>query len=280
MATKSRKVSPALKRKLIEEAGFKCANPGCSCRRVQLHHIKEWAVYKTHDEKDMIALCPSCHDAVHHDKTLPISDEQLRQWKTIARSGRPEVAHVFVEPSEDVRLLIGTISVATAKERFKVFELGGGAKLALAVKDGDLLHVSADVFNGVGVRVLKVVDNVIRVQTSQAVEFSFRLGRAMVTVPVDELFVPSWLRVAMRHLEPKFATGATIPVIDLEVILPGYARVEGIWLGRGKRAVVVTKEGIYFCDASGAPPRALEGDGFGSCLLWGGREDEAIFQFK
>ncbi len=65
MAKQQRNVPKSLKAQLIKDAGDKCANPGCSNWRVHLHHIKHWVVYKTHDGKHMIAICPSCHDAVH-----------------------------------------------------------------------------------------------------------------------------------------------------------------------------------------------------------------------
>jgi hypothetical protein len=79
VATRQRKVPKSLKAQLIKQAGDKCANPGCSNWRVHLHHIQHWAVYKTHDGKHMIAICPSCHDAVH---TSGIDDEMLYRWKT------------------------------------------------------------------------------------------------------------------------------------------------------------------------------------------------------
>ena len=58
-------VDPKVKKRLIQEAGNKCANPGCPVRRTHTHHIRKWAVYQTNDEQEMIAVCPSCHDAIH-----------------------------------------------------------------------------------------------------------------------------------------------------------------------------------------------------------------------
>jgi len=43
----SRTPQVALKKLLIEEAGYKCANPGCSNRLIEIHHIKEWSIYHT-----------------------------------------------------------------------------------------------------------------------------------------------------------------------------------------------------------------------------------------
>src|SRR5471032_2843818 len=98
MAKQQRKITPALKRQLIEQAGGKCANPGCSNWRVHIHHIKHWAVYKVHNAGDMIAVCPSCHDSIHYGR-LAIPDEVLYHWKGIARPAVPESAHIYVEPA-------------------------------------------------------------------------------------------------------------------------------------------------------------------------------------
>ena len=129
MAESQRKIKPALKRLLIERAGGKCANPGCSNWRVHIHHIKHWAVYKTHSATDMIAVCPSCHDAAHHGR-LKISDELLYEWKAIVRAGTPDTAHLYVEPSAQLKILTGSIAIATANDQAVVFELSN------AVSDG------------------------------------------------------------------------------------------------------------------------------------------------
>ena len=57
--TKRPKVPPAIKRALYAEAGYKCANPGCCTRLQELHHIRQWSVYQTHDGSEMIAICPT-----------------------------------------------------------------------------------------------------------------------------------------------------------------------------------------------------------------------------
>src|SRR6202000_2926571 len=87
-----------IRRRLIEEAGGKCANPGCASFRTHLHHIDEWAVYETHDGDDMIAICPTCHDAVHNGP-LAIDDATLRRWKEIDRQPvRRDL--IYVEPGD------------------------------------------------------------------------------------------------------------------------------------------------------------------------------------
>ena len=62
--SKRKRVPNEIKKHLIKESGNKCANPGCSNFLTEFHHIKEWVIYKTHDQKHMIAICPACHDSV------------------------------------------------------------------------------------------------------------------------------------------------------------------------------------------------------------------------
>jgi hypothetical protein len=65
VATHRPKVKPDMKNALLAEAGYQCANPGCERTLVQYHHIREWAVWQTHDAEHMIALSAGCHDEVH-----------------------------------------------------------------------------------------------------------------------------------------------------------------------------------------------------------------------
>lgn len=74
MAKLQRSIKPKIKQRLYEETGNKCANPGCSVWRSHIHHIKQWAVYKVYNAPDMVAICSSCHDEVHHG-VLGTTDE-------------------------------------------------------------------------------------------------------------------------------------------------------------------------------------------------------------
>ncbi len=108
MAKTRIKLKPSEKLAIVREAGNKCANPGCSNWRTHIHHIKHWAVYASNDQSILIAVCPSCHDAIHHGQ-LNISDETLYTWKGIERESVPKATHIYVEPSENIKLLTGTI---------------------------------------------------------------------------------------------------------------------------------------------------------------------------
>lgn len=105
----SRTPPPTLKKYLLEEAGYKCANPGCSNRLIEIHHIKEWCIYYTHDKAHMIAVCPACHDTITRGN-LRIDDETLYRWKNITR-GELNHDHIYVERGSPVRMLFGSITV-------------------------------------------------------------------------------------------------------------------------------------------------------------------------
>lgn len=111
MAESRPNVPRETKRALIREAGGKCANPGCPNRLIELHHIQRWAVYRTHDAEHMIAVCPTCHENVERGSLL-ISDETLYEWKKIVRRKAAARGHIYVEPGDQAKLLLGSIAVS------------------------------------------------------------------------------------------------------------------------------------------------------------------------
>jgi hypothetical protein len=136
MASRRSAVPVHIKRVLLDQAGYKCANPGCPNSLTEFHHIHEWRVYQTHDAEHMIAICPACHDAVDRGD-LQISDEELYGWKGIDRSLSVPIAHIFVEPGPTPRLRLGSITVQ-GESGVIVFDLSERHRLSLAVRDGDI----------------------------------------------------------------------------------------------------------------------------------------------
>ena len=59
----SRSNIPAeLKRRVLCEAGHRCAIPRCrEIIEVDIHHIVPWSKCKEHNYENLIALCPNCH---------------------------------------------------------------------------------------------------------------------------------------------------------------------------------------------------------------------------
>ncbi|KZB64590.1 hypothetical protein AUP42_01460 [Thalassospira lucentensis] len=50
-----------IKRRVLVEAGHRCAIPTCRYIETEIHHIVPWATCKKHEYTNLIALCPNCH---------------------------------------------------------------------------------------------------------------------------------------------------------------------------------------------------------------------------
>ena len=50
-----------LKRRVLIEAGHRCAIPTCRFPTTDIAHIQPWAKVKEHKYENLIALCPNCH---------------------------------------------------------------------------------------------------------------------------------------------------------------------------------------------------------------------------
>lgn len=71
-----------LKRKVLVEAGHRCAIPTCRNIQVEIHHIVPWEKCKEHQYDNLIALCPNCHKMADDQK---IDAKSLRIYKNNLR---------------------------------------------------------------------------------------------------------------------------------------------------------------------------------------------------
>jgi hypothetical protein len=275
MLKPQRKIKPSLKRLLVEKSGGKCGNPGCTNWRIHIHHIKHWSVYKAHDPEHMIAICPSCHDEIHHGK-LEITDDILCFWKGIKRPPKPTSAQIYIEPSRDLRILTGSIAFATRCSEAIVFDFSNTNRLSFRVVDQDILQLNLQVATVSGRQILRVVDNHVRV-VDDAVDFQFRAGRAQVVVPISQDYVPSWLVEQMGQINTRFACQGRLVALDLEVLRPGLVRVQGCWPNEN-HAIVIDELQLVFCRRNHLPV-PIVGDGEKSLLIWTGPLNAAMFGF-
>ena len=71
--------------KLLYDSKYCC----CICRDpsqgIIIHHIIEWHKSKSHDEENLIVLCPNHHDLAHTKKglTLNLTPDKLREFKNM-----------------------------------------------------------------------------------------------------------------------------------------------------------------------------------------------------
>jgi len=238
-------VPPKLKQRLVDEAGGKYANPGCASYRTHIHHIKEWAVYATHDAKHMVAICPTCHDAVHHGP-LVIEDETIRRWKRAPRT-KLQRDHVYVEPGESSKLLLGSIAITGQTGGVSAFDLGPSTRLSFRIADADIMLMNMAISTTAGSEVLRVVDGHVRHQAEEPVRYERVPGHVRVTAPISNDFMPDWALSRLRRQEPNFASDGTLPLLDVEVMEPGLVRVQGIW-NAPNHVVAITEERLAFID--------------------------------
>jgi hypothetical protein len=67
-----------IRRRVLVEAGHRCAIPTCRYIDVDVHHIIPWAKCRLHEYENLIALCPNCH---RRADTKEIDRKSLRLYK-------------------------------------------------------------------------------------------------------------------------------------------------------------------------------------------------------
>lgn len=272
----TRNIPARIKQKLVEEAGGKCANPGCSNIRVDQHHIREWAVYKAHDSDHMIAICPACHDAVHHGQ-LRINDSTLYQWKGIERlQTGTRRAHLYVEPSRDLTLLAGTIHLRTRNQEQVVFEISSTNRVQFRIVDSELLFVSCVVEDNNGTEVVRISDNYILARSCSDVTLQSRPGEFVVKVPCNSQYIRDELVDRMRQHDPRFGMDGEVVMLGAEVVCPGAIRIRGIW-NRRDSAIIITDRLFSFASIGMRQPISLMG---GGCLDFVGPITLPMFGFQ
>lgn len=270
------KVRASDKRRLVAEAGGKCANPGCPNVLVELHHIREWHVHKAHDPADMIALCPACHDAVDRGD-LCITDEIAYEWKSIIREVVSR-GHLYVEPSDSPpKLLLGSIA-AQGESGLVVFSENAQSQLSFRVAGLDIMHLSATVSTVDGRSLVRVTDSHYEVMPGSAAHLVQRPGHFRVSHSLDGSVMPMWALLQIRRFEPDFARSRSLPMLDMQVLAPNVVRVQGIWLSNS-RGMVITKRALSFLDRGRPNPLSLRGVGLDSVLLYAGPADKALFGY-
>lgn len=275
MAKTRTQIPPKLKQQLVDDAGGKCANPGCASYRTHIHHINEWAIYESHEAKDMVAVCPTCHDAIHHG-VLEVTDETVRRWKRTKRT-RTERDHIYVEPGESAKLLLGSIAV-TGPDGITAFDLGTSNRLSFRLIDGDIMALNLAVTATDGREVLRLVDNHVRHRADDPLQYDRVPGHVRVTAPPTSDFIPGWALKQFRQQEPNYATDGVLPLLDLEVLEPGLVRAEGVWRD-DKHVVIITTDRLSFLQPTMARPLSMVGHGAGTVLQHVGPITASLFGF-
>lgn len=72
-----------IRRRVLVEAGHRCAIPTCRYIDVDVHHIIPWETCQKHEYENLIALCPNCHRRAH--KNSEIDRKSLKLYKANLR---------------------------------------------------------------------------------------------------------------------------------------------------------------------------------------------------
>lgn len=99
-----------IKRKVLLEAGHRCAIPHCSHPQVELHHIIPWSSCKEHSAENLIALCPNCHARADRRE---IDRKSLIQYKL---RGRKILENESASLAKDITGEIRVFEKSTFKE--------------------------------------------------------------------------------------------------------------------------------------------------------------------
>lgn len=265
-------VPQPIKQQLIEQINGKCANPGCPNALLELHHIREWHVYHTHDAEHMIAVCASCHDSVDRGE-LVIGDDEIYSWKRIVRTG-PCVGHIFVEPtSEPPRILLGTISVK-GDDGLVVFDFAVRHRLSFAVRDGDIMLLNLRISSPAGETLVDVVDGYVRTRKPSIILKS-RPGHIMIPAGFHSDVIPEWVRTKLVNEDLLYGIEG-MPLLQIRVVRPGLVRVNGIWCDENA-AVIATTNRFLFISRTRQRPITIAGAGEETVLYYTGPAGTSLF---
>ncbi|CAM4210320.1 HNH endonuclease signature motif containing protein [Vibrio neonatus] len=278
MAKSRKKLDPKIKQKVLDECGNKCANPGCSNLRSHIHHIEHWAIYESNDEKILIPVCPSCHDAIHYG-SIKIDDKKLYEWKNIDRPLQSGRSHIYIEPSRNIKLLTGTIALSTKNRKVTIFKLSENNKLSFKILDGEISLINLKISNLKNKEVLKVSDNHVKVHDLESITFKQVPGHIIASTKNAEQYIDSYLLEKMKIEQPDYHVNSELILLELEVMKPGLVKVMGCWAD-DEKAVIITNKSLSFLSHDLQQPLSMVGDGENSVLMYTGSVDCSLFGFK
>ncbi|MBD2491986.1 HNH endonuclease [Aulosira sp. FACHB-615] len=278
MVKKRKDINKKIKNQIIEEAGYKCANPGCPNWRAEIHHIKEWAVFGSNDPSILIALCPSCHDAVHNGK-LKIPDELLYSWKSIQRKDEHSFAHLYVEPSQEIKLLTGQIALTTINNNITIFEISNQNRFSFRLLNNNIVLINLTITSLSGKEVLNVIDNYTNVYAKDSVTFNYIPGHIKIFTKNADLFISSESVRKMRTVEPDFLYDNELILLELQVVKPGHIKVKGCWSDKDY-TIIITDQSLAFIKDSRKAPLRIMGGGDNTVIRYIGSVDCALFGFR
>lgn len=83
-----------IRRRVLVEAGHRCAIPTCRYIEIEVHHIVPWAQCQAHEYDNLIALCPNCHRRADRGE---IDRKSLRLYKLNLRFAHDKFSQLEID---------------------------------------------------------------------------------------------------------------------------------------------------------------------------------------
>ena len=105
-----------LKRRILVEAGHRCAIPTCRQPVTEIVHIIPWSKVKEHEYENLIALCPTCHKRAEDGE---IDRKSLRIYKRILQRLTDRYMKFELVVLDELRLVKSVVIPSTMKLMIK-----------------------------------------------------------------------------------------------------------------------------------------------------------------
>ena len=87
-------VPAEIRRRVLVEAGHRCAIPTCRYIEADVHHIIPWEQCQSHEYENLIALCPNCHRRADNGE---IDRKSLRLYKANLRFAHDKFSNFEID---------------------------------------------------------------------------------------------------------------------------------------------------------------------------------------
>jgi hypothetical protein len=104
-----------IKRRVLVEAGHRCAIPTCRQQTTEIAHIVSWEKVQKHEFENLIALCPNCH--TRYDRGEIDRPAMLRYKEQLAELNVAAFRLPVVAPADDARIRLASWE-QESKKRF------------------------------------------------------------------------------------------------------------------------------------------------------------------
>jgi hypothetical protein len=127
-----------LRRRVLVEAGHRCAIPTCRYIEVDVHHITPWTNCQNHEYENLIALCPNCHRRAGRGE---IDRKSLHIYKANLRFAHDKFSQFEVDVLFEAYRAEGNFVPLPAYSRLLVKRLLDAEYIALS-QDGTVARIS------------------------------------------------------------------------------------------------------------------------------------------